>query len=177
MFFNYKKYHSTVMMALCDANYCFTFVDIGSYGRDNGASIFAETDLYHKFESNENSIPDRRDFGEHVLSHVIISDELFPLKPWLLKPYPGRAASESQAIFNYRLSRARRTIENAFGIYAARWRIFRRPIRAMPETVDRIVQATVCLHNYLMLTENAHFVPNGFVDSESNSGDIIPGDW
>ena len=44
-------------------------------------------------------------------------------------------------------------------------------------TVDLVVKACVCLHNYLGLTENAIYLPTGFVDSESSTGDIRPGDW
>ena len=72
---------------------------------------------------------------------------------------------------------ARRTIENSFGILAAWWRIFRRPIRASPETVDSIIKAFIGLHNYLRLTDNARYTPTGFIDSENSSGNFILGDW
>ena len=54
---------------------------------------------------------------------VIVGDDIFPLKPWLMKPYPGKNLDQYQRIYNYRLSRVRRTIENAFGILVAKWRI------------------------------------------------------
>jgi hypothetical protein len=60
---------------------------------------------------------------------------------------------------------------------AAKWRIYRRPIRANVDTVELIIKATSCLHNYLLLTDNASYIPTGFVDSESTSGVITPGDW
>ena len=68
-------------------------------------------------------------------------------------------------------------MENSFGIMVAKWRIFRRPIRADIETVKRIMKAVLCLHNYLWLTDNTSYIPNGFVDSDNSDGDIIPGDW
>uniref|UniRef100_A0A1X7V9H6 DDE Tnp4 domain-containing protein n=2 Tax=Amphimedon queenslandica TaxID=400682 RepID=A0A1X7V9H6_AMPQE len=49
-FYNYKNYHSMVLLAVCDAHYTFTMVDIGGYGRDNDASIFGESYIGQVFQ-------------------------------------------------------------------------------------------------------------------------------
>ena len=176
-FFNYKNFHSIVLMAVCDAKYCFTLVDVGGYGRDNDASILNESLFGQMFENGEMSTPLPRKVGDYTLPYALVGDDIFGLKPWLMKPYPGKYLDETKRIYNYRLSRARRTIENSFGIMAARWRIYQRPIRASVQTVEKIVKATLCLHNYLRLTENACYLPSGFVDSENGEGDLVEGDW
>ena len=110
----------------------------------------------------------------------MVGDEIFPLKNWLIGSYPGvkrGTLDESQAIFNYRLSRARRVIENSFGILVARWRIYRRFIRASVDNVETYILATLALHNYLRQTDNAGYCPSGFVDSEDSSGCIKEGEW
>ena len=50
-------------------------------------------------------------------------------------------------------------------------------IRAKPDTVQKIIKAGVCLHNYLKQTDNAEYVPKGFVDCEDCSGNIVPRNW
>ena len=92
------------------------------------------------------------------LPHFLIGDEIFPLNTWLMRPYPG-TLDETQRIYNYRVSRVRRTIENVFGILAARWRIFRKSIRANIKSVEAIVQAGVCLHNFLQSTAKSAYSP------------------
>jgi hypothetical protein len=164
-------------MVMYDANYCFTLVHVLNYGKDNDAHIFNESDMGKAFLAKQMNIPSPTEVNNHYLPYVIVSDKIFGLQRWLMKPYPGKGLDEQQAVFNYRLSRCRRTIENCFGILSARWHIFRWPIRAAPETVDGIVKACLCLHNYLRLTENAQYIPTGFVDSEDSSGNINPGDW
>jgi len=178
-YYNYKGFHSVVLLAMCDAKYCFTFLDIGGFGSTNDASILSGALFGKMFENNPTdlNIPRPSLHGNKTLPYVVVGDDIFPLKPWLMKPYPGRNLIENQRVFNYRLSRARRTIENAFGILAAKWRVFRRCIRANVDLVTLIVQATVSLHNYLRLTENSHYIPAGFVDCEDNEGNLIPGDW
>lgn len=67
-----------------------------------------------------------------------------------MRPYPGRGGlNVDQRIFNYRLSRARRMIESTFGILVSQWRIFRKPIIANVENVYKIIEACVCLHNFI----------------------------
>ena len=72
-----------------------------------------------------------------------------------MRPYSGKISRESapKRIFNYRLSKARRIVENAFGILAARWRIYHRTIQMHPKYLNALIQATCALHNYLMISK------------------------
>ena len=162
-------------MAICDAKYRFIYANIGNYGQDNDASIFSQTEVHKCMENNSLNTPQPELLDEKTTPYFFVGDDIFALKPWLLKPYSGKCDTQ-QEIFNYRLSRARRTIENSFGIMAARWRILRKPIRADVKTVDWIVKACVALHNYLLTTDNARYHPSGFVDSDNADG-IMEGDW
>ena len=77
-------------------------------------------------------------------------------------------------IFNYCLSRARKTIENVFGILAAMFRIFKLPINATP---DHVVKASVVPHNFLRVHESSVCCPPGFIDSEDGEGNVVSGEW
>ena len=74
------------------------------------------------------------------------------------------------------LCRARRIVENAFGILTARWRLFRQPIIAKPENVEVFVKATVALHNFLQTENRPTYCPSGFVDCDNN-GRLTEGSW
>lgn len=68
-------------------------------------------------------------------------------------------------------------IENAFGILAARWRIFRRPMIAEPNKAVTYTKAAIVLHNYLRTLESSVYCPAGFSDCEDASGNHIEGGW
>ncbi|KAG1673792.1 Protein ALP1-like [Nymphon striatum] len=174
--FNYKGYFSSVLLAMCDSRYCFTVVDIGSPGRSSDGAIFADSVMASPVLLK---VPEPTTVtGIGTMPHVIVGDAAFPLKENIMRPYPGQHLNKKQRIFNYRLSRARRVIENAFGILAARWRIFHTPINASEEKIYRIIQATVCLHNFMMCSDRqARYCPNEFADWEDVSGQQNSGRW
>lgn len=67
----------------------------------------------------------------------------------MLRPYPGRRLQDDLRVFNYRLSRARRIVENTFGILTQKWRLYNRRVHVAPETADHVVKATGILTNYV----------------------------
>ncbi|XP_064469627.1 uncharacterized protein LOC135384349 [Ornithodoros turicata] len=177
--YNYKGTFSVVLLTVCDDQYRFTYVDMGHLGGESDAGIFARSKLLQVLEGSDFGIPGPRNVGTAgPIPHCIVGDEAFPLRTFLMRPYSRRAASEHHhKIFNYRLSRARRLIENAFGILANRWRILRRPFKAKRENVERIVKACVVLHNFVMKTSSMFYNPIGYTDYEDSCGNLQSGAW
>ena len=138
-------------MALVDAEYRFLFCSVGAQGRVSDGGVFGECDLKKALDNNTLGLPDPVTYPQTSVPKpfVIVADEAFPLREYLLKPYPQRQLSYEQRIYNYRLSRARRCVENAFGIMSSRFRVYLRPICISPERAESVVLATCTLHNYL----------------------------
>jgi len=96
-----------------------------------------------------------------------------------LKPFPHATEMNNMLhrVFNYRLSRARRTVENAFRIAASVFRILRKPIMLKLENADRVIFVITCLHNYLHTkkTTTLLYTPFESLDIETSDGQILPG--
>jgi hypothetical protein len=122
-YFNYKKFHSIVLLAIADAGYKFIYTDIGSNGRCSDAGIFRESEIYAAFDQGLVALPEPKPFpgGDEPIAYHLIGDDAFALRPWLMKPFSFRGLLPEERILNYRLSRARRCVENAFGILAHRY--------------------------------------------------------
>lgn len=176
LYFNYKKTFSIVLLACCDANYFFTLIDIGAYGSESDGGIFRNSVFGNMLEENLLNVPPPRRLpnSDIVQPFVIVADEAFPLKSFIMRPYPGRQLTFAERIFNYRLSRARRVIENTFGILVNRWRLLRTMVTAKVENIDVFVKAIVCLHNFakreLESAGNTQYCPPGFVDTDVHRG-------
>ena len=66
---------------------------------------------------------DKMEDIEKEITYYLLGDEIFLLNKWLMRTFPGNLP-EAEHMYNYRHSRARLTIENAFGMLASKWRIF-----------------------------------------------------
>ncbi|XP_034245542.1 protein ALP1-like [Thrips palmi] len=182
-FNNHYSSHSTVLMAMCDAKYRFTYVDLGSYGSQSDSSIFMNSQFGRDLLEGNLDLPPEQPMPftrEPHFPHWMVADQAFPLSENILRPYPGKSLTEEQRVFNYRLSRARRCIENAFGILVGRWRLFRKRIQALPETVDSYLKAAICLHNFVITTQEegtSQYCPPNYVDREDGQGRRIDGAW
>lgn len=154
-YFNYKKTFSIVLLALVDANYRFTMVDIGAKGRFSDGGIFSSSFIGERLREGCNLPPDEVLYeGGIKMPYVAVADEAFPLLKHVMRPYPGKTLNRERSIYNYRLSRARRVVENAFGILAARWRVFYKPFEISVQLVDKVVKACCVLHNFLLNTDD-----------------------
>lgn len=173
-FYNYKGFHSIVLMALVDATYKFLYVDIGCNGRVSDGGVFNNCNLSRALKNNTLNFPIVQSLPGREMSvpYIIVGDDAFAMKPYLLKPYPFRGQPAHNRVFNYRLSRARRVVENAFGLIANRFRILRKPIELCPEKTTVIVSAICVLHNFLLSHGSKFYAPPGTFDTDNR-----PGEW
>ena len=132
-YFNYKGTFSVILLAFVNADYKFIFIDVGCNGRISDGGVFRNSPLSKVLSENTLDIPNTRNFEPgRELPYVIVADDAFPLKNHIMKPYALCNLTIHQRIFNYHLCRARRIMENAFGILASRFRVFLTPMLLSP---------------------------------------------
>ena len=114
-----------------DASYKFIYADVGCNGRISDGGVLRNSTLSKAISTNLLNIPGTCTLDDRKQKYVIVADDVFPLMENPMKPYPIRGPSKAQRI--YYLIRARRIVENVFGILANRFRIFLPPILVSPE--------------------------------------------
>ncbi len=157
---NYKGTFSIIFFAIVDTEYYFWYLNVGPRARD--AAVWSECSFKKAIDSKSICFP---------ANHVLVVDNDFPLKP-----YSKNNLNAKERVFNYRLSRARRKVGNAFGILAARFRIFHKPIELKTCTIDKIIWAKCSLHNWLRI-RNPQSVIVLADRKDSLTGKIIDGQW
>ena len=143
-YYNRKGWYSIVLQAIVDHNYLFTDVYVGWPGSVHDARVLANSSVYEK-----------RNDGKLLCGPVqdgirlfLVGDSAYPLRPWLMKPFPHSGALSAQKkLYNYRICRGRVVVEIAFGRLKARWRRLSKQNDMSVDNVPTVVCACCILHN------------------------------
>jgi len=150
-YFNYLKYFSLVLQGVADAEKKFITIEVGARGKQSDGGTFAASKLCKLLESNNLNIPPNQCLpGTNIETPLVfIGDEAYPLKHYLLRPFPSRNLDAIQENFNKRLSAARKCIECAFGIIRAKWRVLGKDIEVDSKRAAIIIKCICILHNLI----------------------------
>lgn len=177
LYYNYKGFFSVVILAVADADYKFLWADVGCPGSDSDCGIFNRSQLQPSLAHNTIGFPDPEPIpnDDSDTGFFFIGDDAFPLRPYLLKPYSERYLNIEERVCNYRISRARRVVENAFGIMAMRFRCLLSTLVVVPETATVVSGACLTLHNLMRLRYPG--LQNLDLDQEDDDHQLVAGAW
>lgn len=157
------------------------YVDIVSQDCISDGGVFENTTLYQKLEGCELNIPKSRALQIPYLLEVpfmLLADKAFAMNDYTIKPFDGNPEVDSpEHVFNYRHSRGRRVVENAFGILSSVFRVLRKSMALKPEIASKVVLTTIYLHNFLRKRPSCPiYTPLDSLDTERD-GMITDGRW
>ncbi len=106
-YFNYKNFHSIVLMALVDEDYKFTWVEVGANGTSSDAQIFEDCGLKEAVDQHVIGFPppDHMPDDDRDTPYFFVADNAFPLHTFMMKPYGRLGLEVPERIYNYQMSR------------------------------------------------------------------------
>ena len=164
-------YHSIIMQTVVDCDYLFRDVVIGWPGSVHDARVFSNSAIFMK-GNDQKLFPGNltKEINGEEVSPFILADPAYPLLPWLLKGYPWNNEGQRRGkVFNYRLSRARMTVENTFGRRKGQFTRFSKRVDIEVSTLVSVTHASCILHKLCELQKN-DFLPLWF---ENEDDDVV----
>ena len=171
-----------MLLTVVDAEYMFLYADVGCNGRVSDGGVFNRCSLYHAVETGTVELLPAISLPgwTQLVPYFFVADDAFAMRNYIIKTCPFKNQPAPNLIFNYRLSRARRIVENVFGIIANRFRVLRKPMIQNPTSTVNIVLAVCVLHNFLMSTQRSQssYLQPGLLDTEStDTHEVQCGMW
>jgi len=106
-FMNYKIFFSVILMAVVDVEYCFTSVDIGSYGSASDSHVFERSNFGKKLNQGKLNIPPNQSLPNDdtgvPMPFIFVADEAFALSDHVQRPFGRRNLTIEKKIYNGRV--------------------------------------------------------------------------
>ena len=148
-YYNRKGWYSMIIQAIVDHDYIFRDICVGWPGSVHDARVFANSLIYKIITEEKllDNVGNRTILGRQI-QPCLVGDSAYPMHTWLVKPFNFNSSlTAKQKHFNYRLSRARIVVENAFGRLKARWRRLMKRNDMSTEHIPTAITACCNLHN------------------------------
>ena len=144
----------------------FLHLATGFPGSCHDARVWRATQLYEKLAMAEILQYPEKIIDNIRIKPIILGDGAYPLHANLIKPYPyTNRLSREEIQFNKKLSAARVTVERAFGVLKARWRILLKRLDSDITNVSDTIISCVVLHNFCQM-ENDQYIDHDLILQE-----------
>ena len=148
-YFDRHHRYSVTMQAVVGENLMFLDTAIGYPGSMHDARILRASNIFTKAENGSVLKEPVISLNGVTVRPLLLGDGAYPLLPWLLKPYPINVIlNRSQRNYNKTLSSARSSVERAFGILKARWRILLKRLDNKFCNIPEVILTCCILHNF-----------------------------
>jgi len=149
-------------------------LETGYAGRNSDGGIFRASAIKYHITHSQLEIPPPsklpHDTNNCNFPYYFVADEAFPLSKCLKRPYPRRTLDNIKRVFNYRLSRGRKTIECTFGMMTEKFQVLGTAIRCRNvDKVNNIVEACCILHNFIRKREGTRYTMRNFEENLRNN--------
>ena len=147
-YYNRKGWYSMIVQAVVDHEYIFRDICVGRPGSVHDARVFVNSSIYKKITEGVLDGEGCRIILGKQIPLCLVGDSAYPIQTWLMKPFTDNPnLTPQQKWFNYRISRARIVVENAFGQLKARWRRLLKRNDMAIEHIPTVISACCILHN------------------------------
>ncbi|KAL2609883.1 hypothetical protein R1flu_028456 [Riccia fluitans] len=157
-YFNRKRDISIVLQAICDHDSAFLDISCGAPGSVHDSRCLCLNSIFRRVEAGEVMVdPVLPIYDGFQLHPYLLGDQGYAMHPWLMVPFSLTGMSPpAQHLYNRRHVQGRLSIERAFGLLKARFRILENGITSSVGWAGKLVHATCILHNVIVKKRLGH---------------------
>lgn len=157
-YYNFKHFYSIILMGIVDGTGRFLWACAGMPGNCHDSTLLQSTSIWSRLKTLCEISTQR--IGELDVPGMILADNAFPFRPYIMKRFSQARTTPEQQRFNKRHASSRVIIENTFGMLKMRFRELFRGSESQPNNLKYGALAAVTIHNIMLAQGERVFVDN-----------------